>query len=167
MTGIHPGRIWRFETLGTQLARPQAHSATGGDSPPRPTSRHQTCLRMIARRDRVTRCIGSEIAEGVILKQRLVLTANIMDCRHYSLDTPMEGRWDREGRKTRGPRNGRRRFDERRETFAAQPPLQCTPDSMPAPQNFDTAPSLTRSPSSYDDDPLYDVELEYAPKPRN
>ncbi len=35
-------------------------------------------------------------------KQRLALTAKIMDCCHYSPDTPMEGRWDREGRTTRG-----------------------------------------------------------------
>ncbi|KAK0219503.1 hypothetical protein EDD85DRAFT_797153 [Armillaria nabsnona] len=31
---------------------------------------------------------------------------------------------------------------------------------MPAPQKFDTPPSLTWSPSLYDDDLLYDVELE-------
>ncbi|KAK0219496.1 hypothetical protein EDD85DRAFT_1028894 [Armillaria nabsnona] len=117
---------------------------------------------MIARWDRVPRCIDSEIAKAVVLdsrKQRLALTARIMDCRHHSPDTPTEGRRDREGRKTRGPRNGRRRFDEWRETFAAQPLPQCAPDGMPAPQKFDTAPSLTRSPSSYDDDLLYDVEL--------
>ncbi len=35
-------------------------------------------------------------------KQRLALTAKIMDCSHYSPDTPTEGRRDMEGKGTRG-----------------------------------------------------------------
>ncbi|SJL17277.1 uncharacterized protein ARMOST_20824 [Armillaria ostoyae] len=102
-----PGsQIWRFERLSTRLARLQVHSATGGDSPPRPTSQH----RMIAWWDRVP----SEVAKAVVLDSRKQHLAIIMDYRHYSPDTPTEGRRDREGRTTRGPRNAGRRFDEQR-----------------------------------------------------
>ncbi|PBK72027.1 hypothetical protein ARMSODRAFT_1016031 [Armillaria solidipes] len=78
MTGIHPGAKY-----GDLKARPQVHSATGGDSPPRPMSRH----RMIARWDRVP----SEIAKAVVLGSRKQRLAKIMDCCHYSPDTPTEG----------------------------------------------------------------------------
>ncbi|KAK0435880.1 hypothetical protein EV421DRAFT_1908382 [Armillaria borealis] len=95
-----PGsRLTRFERLSTQLARPQRGGTGFQDVNVNELKmyRHQI--------------------QAVVLDSRKERLTKIIDCHHYSPDTPTEGRRDREGRTTRGRRNARHRFDDRRRVW--------------------------------------------------